>query len=283
MLDPASPLASAEWLVIGDAQGSARGARITAGLAVPFHEIAMWFGHRIEKRSFVRWNAESQAAEPVCERRLGAILISRAHDSSAERGEVTHLLLDHFRKTGLAALPLAPASLVLLERARYARIEAFSEAALQADADRWLGDIAHELNSLRELDSQVLHVALLNRLDYAQRQHLERAAPVEYLSPVGTTHPIDYAAEGGLAVDIRVQALFGLDTHPTVAGRPLLLRLTSPAGRPLQTTTDLPGFWRGSWADVRREMKGRYPKHRWPEQPWSEAPSLKTKNAFERS
>ena len=84
-------------------------------------------------------------------------------------------------------------------------------------------------------------------------------------------------------VELRVQALFGLDRHPTVGQppRPLLLSLTSPGGRPIQTTADLPGFWRGSWRDVVKDMKGRYPRHRWPDTPWTEAPSLKTKNAFE--
>jgi ATP-dependent helicase HrpB len=84
-------------------------------------------------------------------------------------------------------------------------------------------------------------------------------------------------------VEVRVQALFGLDTQPLIGTTPLLLKLTSPGGRPVQSTRDLPGFWRGSWRDVVREMKGRYPKHRWPDQPWLEKPSLKTKNAFNRS
>jgi ATP-dependent helicase HrpB len=84
-------------------------------------------------------------------------------------------------------------------------------------------------------------------------------------------------------VEVRVQALFGLDRHPLVGKTPLLLKLTSPAGRPIQATRDLPGFWRGSWDDVRKDMKGRYPRHRWPEEPWTEKPSLKTKNAFSRS
>ena len=84
-------------------------------------------------------------------------------------------------------------------------------------------------------------------------------------------------------MEVRAQALFGLDRHPMVGDIPLLLKLTSPAGRPVQATRDLPGFWRGSWADVRKDMKGRYPKHRWPEEPWAEKPSLKTKNAFQRS
>jgi ATP-dependent helicase HrpB len=110
-------------------------------------------------------------------------------------------------------------------------------------------------------------------------------APAQFTSPAGTAHLIDYADPGGPSVEVRVQALFGLDRHPGFGqpSQPLLLKLTSPGGKPVQTTRDLPGFWRGSWKDVQREMKGRYPKHRWPDEPWTEAPSLKTKNAFNRT
>jgi ATP-dependent helicase HrpB len=94
---------------------------------------------------------------------------------------------------------------------------------------------------------------------------------------------IDYAGDDAPSAEVRVQALFGLERHPMIGDTPLLLKLTSPAGRPIQATRDLPGFWRGSWADVKKEMKGRYPKHRWPDEPWAESPSLKTRNAFERS
>ena len=108
-------------------------------------------------------------------------------------------------------------------------------------------------------------------------------APRESATPAGTAHSIDYSGPDAPAVEVRVQALFGLDAHPLIGETPLLLKLTSPAGRPIQATRDLPGFWRGSWKDVAKEMKGRYPKHRWPDEPWSEKPSLKTKNAFQKT
>jgi ATP-dependent helicase HrpB len=125
--------------------------------------------------------------------------------------------------------------------------------------------------------------AIMGQLSWDLRQLLERLAPREFVSPAGSHHPIDYADPAGPSVEVRVQALFGLDRQPMIGEVPLLLKLTSPGGRPLQATRDLPGFWRGSWADVRKDMKGRYPKHRWPDQPWTEAPSLKTRNAFEKS
>jgi ATP-dependent helicase HrpB len=134
-----------------------------------------------------------------------------------------------------------------------------------------------------DLPRSAVAEALLGRLTWNERQRLDRLAPREFTTPAGTSHPIDYADPAGPSVEVRVQALFGLDRHPLVGEVPLLLKLTSPAGRPLQATRDLPGFWRGSWADVKKEMKGRYPKHRWPDEPWTEAPSLKTKNAFLKS
>ncbi|MEY4671898.1 MAG: ATP-dependent helicase HrpB, partial [Pseudomonadota bacterium] len=127
--------------------------------------------------------------------------------------------------------------------------------------------------------------ALKTRLDYGAQQALDKLAPAQFTSPAGTSHAIDYDDPGGPSVELRVQALFGLDRHPGFGqpSQPLLLKLTDPGGKPLQTTRDLPGFWRGSWKDVQRDMKGRYPKHRWPDSPWAEDPSLKTKNAFEAS
>ena len=150
------------------------------------------------------------------------------------------------------------------------------------EAGEWLAPLLDGRRDLA-LPKPGIADALLARLSWDERQRLDRLAPREFASPAGTTHPIDYSGDDAPSVEVRVQALFGLERHPMVGDTPLLLKLTSPAGRPLQATRDLPGFWRGSWAEVCKEMKGRYPKHRWPEEPWAEKPSLKTRNAFERS
>ena len=110
-----------------------------------------------------------------------------------------------------------------------------------------------------------------------QQRRLEALVPARWTAPTGNSFAIDYAAEGGPRVDVRVQEVFGLAEHPTVAGVPLTLSLLSPAHRPIQTTKDLPGFWRGSWKDVRSDMRGRYPKHVWPEDPASAAPTARAK------
>ena len=281
-LDPASPLARAEWLAVGEAQGEAKGARITGAIALHEAEITRWLSHRIERRTALRWIAAERRVEALLETRLGAITLSRGPDPKPDPAAIRAFLVGQITADGLGLLELPPASTALLTRARYAGIAALSETALLTELDDWLGPLLSR--RLDALDPTRLAEALRARLDYAERQQLDALAPAQFTSPAGTSHPIDYADPGGPSVELRVQALFGLDQHPTFGRppQPLLLKLTSPGGKPVQTTRDLPGFWRGSWRDVQREMKGRYPRHRWPDAPWSEAPSLKTKNAFER-
>ena len=136
----------------------------------------------------------------------------------------------------------------------------------------------------RDLDipKGALTEALLARMTWDERQQLDKLAPREFASPAGTSHAIDYEGSDAPSVEVRVQAVFGLEKHPMIGQVPLLLKLTDPGGKPMQATRDLPGFWRGSWRDVQKDGKGRYPKHRWPDEPWAEKPSLKTRNAFER-
>jgi ATP-dependent helicase HrpB len=210
------------------------------------------------------------------ERRLGAITLASGPDPKPDPDEVAALLLEKARERLADLLPAT-----LMARAAHTGIAALAPEALAADAEEWLAPL---LAGKRDLDlpKGALADAVLNRLDWDERQRLDKLAPREFVTPAGTHHAIDYAHEGGPAVEVRVQALFGLDRHPMIGGTPLLLQLTSPAGRPIQSTRDLPGFWRGSWREVCKDMKGRYPRHRWPDEPWTERPSLKTKNAFAR-
>jgi ATP-dependent helicase HrpB len=143
-----------------------------------------------------------------------------------------------------------------------------SDAGLAADVG-WLVPYLAGKSSLAEIGADDLGAALDQMLPWARRQEIERLLPSHFDAPSGSRLPIDYAAENGPALEIRVQELFGLDRHPSVAaGRlPLLLVLLSPAHRPIQTTRDLPGFWRGSWKDVQKDLRGRYPRHPWPDDP----------------
>jgi ATP-dependent helicase HrpB len=276
MLDPASPLARAEWLAIGDAQGQAKSARITSAAELTAQDVEQHLAGLIEKRSVVRWNEVEGRVEARLERRLGAITLSSGPDPSPDpRALVDKLVEKAVERLG----ELLPAE--LMARARFAGIETLSFAALEQSANEWTAPLLAGRRDLAIPHGKLVD-ALLARLDWNQRQRLDTQAPREFASPAGTRHAIDYAGDDAPSVEVRVQAMFGLDSHPMIGRTPLLLKLTSPAGRPIQSTRDLPGFWRGSWADVRKEMKGRYPRHRWPDEPWAEKPSLKTKNAFER-
>jgi ATP-dependent helicase HrpB len=280
-LDPASPLARAEWLAVGDAQGEAKGARITGAIALSAAEVQRWLAHRIERRSTLRWLADDRRVEALLEQRLGAIAVSRGPDPAPDPAAIAAFLLERVRIEGLDLLPLSAGCLGLLKRARFATIAALSEKALLDSLEEWLAPLLKR--RLDALDGGALLDAMRNRMSYDDRQQLDRLAPAQFVSPAGSHHAIDYEDEGGPSVEVRVQALFGLDRHPGFGqpAQPLLLKLTSPGNKPIQVTRDLPGFWRGSWRDVVRDMKGRYPRHRWPDEPWNEDPSLKTKNAFE--
>jgi len=277
ILDPASPLARAEWIVIGDAQGQAKGARITAGAGIAAERIPTLFAAALQERVATRWNGEKNRVEARRERRLGAIVLASIPEPSPDPALVVDILVEKaLEKLG----ELLPGG--FLARARFAGVDALSAAALRERAGEWLTPL---LAGRRDLDLPPHRYAeaALGLLDWSARQALDRTAPTHFTSPADTRHAIDYAGDDAPSVEVRVQALFGLDTQPMIGTTPLLLRLTSPGGRPVQSTRDLPGFWRGSWADVMKDMKGRYPKHRWPDRPWLEKPSLKTKNAFNRS
>ena len=276
-LDPTSPLARAEWIVIGDAQGQAKGARITAAAELSAREVEDHLQDLVEKRSIINWNNEENRVEARLERRLGSIVLASGPDPNPNPEAVVDKLVEK----ALAGLEnLVPAG--LLSRGEFAQIEALSLKSLRDSAELWLRPL---LGGRRDLDVArgKLTDAILNLLDWEARQRLDKLAPREFTSPAGTRHDIDYTGDDAPCAEVRVQALFGLDSHPRIGNTPLLIKLTSPAGRPIQSTRDLPGFWRGSWADVKKDMKGRYPKHRWPDQPWVEKPSLQTKNAFNRS
>lgn len=277
MLDPTSPLARAEWIVIGDAQGQAKGARITAAIEMHASQVESLFSDQLQLQSVAHWNREKNRAEARREKRLGAIVLTSGPDPQPDARVIVDILVEKALERLGEMLPPG-----FLQRAEFANIDALSETNLRDQAALWLEPLLDERRDLDVSQARMAEAAL-GLLDWDTRQRLDKRAPTHFVSPAQTRHAIDYAGDDAPSVEVRVQALFGLDQHPMIGTTPLLLKLTSPAGRPIQSTRDLPGFWRGSWADVAKDMKGRYPKHRWPEQPWTEKPSLKTKNAFNRS
>uniref|UniRef100_UPI0023E04579 ATP-dependent helicase C-terminal domain-containing protein n=1 Tax=Sphingomonas sp. dw_22 TaxID=2721175 RepID=UPI0023E04579 len=283
-LDPTSPLARAEWLAVAETQGMAAGARILSAAQIDAATVEALFGDHIETRRSIRFDPATGRIEALRERRLGAIRLSSGSDSAASTEEIETALLEGVREHGLALLPWSDTARALRTRAAYAGIDALGDAALLASLDEWLPQALTGKRRLEAVLPEMLTQALQNLLGWDGQKTLDRLAPARFETPAGSSHAIDYAAEAGPTVEMRVQALFGLSEHPTIgSGVPLVLSLTSPAGRPIQTTRDLPGFWKGSWAAVAKEMRGRYPRHPWPDDPAAASATLRTKKADARA
>ena len=282
-LDPASPLARAEWLAVGETQGSAAGARILSAAAIERETVEALFADRIEARRTLAFDLASGGVAARRERRLGALNLSAGPDADVAPEAIAAVLLDAVRERGPALLPWGDAALVYRARAAFAGID-LTDAALIVRLDEWLPPLLAGKRRIGAVEPGALVEALRGLVGWDGQRMIDRLAPASFTSPAGSGHAIDYAAEGGPRVELRVQALFGLAEHPVIGtgGVPLVLSLTSPAGRPIQTTRDLPGFWTGSWAAVAREMRGRYPRHPWPDDPTGASATLRTKNADAR-
>lgn len=283
-LDPTAPLARSEWLAVADTQGSAAGARILSAVAIDQSTVETLFADRIESRRSVRFDSMTGGIQALRERRLGAIRLSSGPDSGADPESILAALLDGVREHGLSLLSWSDGAQALRDRAAYAGVP-LDDATLLDRIDEWLAPLLAGKRRLDAIAPGALADALRNLLGWDALQAINRLAPADFTSPAGSTHAIDYAAEGGPRVELRVQALFGLAVHPVIGEQrvPLVLSLTSPAGRPIQTTRDLPGFWAGSWSAVAKEMRGRYPKHPWPDDPAAASATLRTKKADARS
>ena len=283
-LDPTASLAREPWLAVAETQGMAAGARILSAAPIDEAVVEALFADRIETRRTADFDPATGGVRPVRERRLGAIRLSGGPDSHADPVAIEAALVAGVREHGLALLPWSKDMAAYRQRAVYAGVPLDDEALLER-LDEWLPPLVAGRRRLDAIPAGALSDAVRGLLSWDEQQRIERVAPSHFTSPAGSSHPIDYAAEGGPRVELRVQALFGLAEHPTIGAErvPLVLSLTSPAGRPIQTTRDLPGFWAGSWAAVAKEMRGRYPRHPWPDDPASAAATLRTKNADARA
>ena len=288
-LDPHSPLAREEWLAVAEVSGAASGARILAAAPIEQAIIEALFADRIASGTSVEFLAETGGIRASRGRRLGAIQLSGGADATADPAAIQQALIEGVRGHGLGLLPWSEAARSLRIRAAFARrfdpsIADLSDAALTADLDEWLPLLVAGKRRLADIDPAAMSGILASRLGWEGGRAVDRLAPERLETPAGSSHAVDYDTVTGPTVTVRVQELFGLAAHPAVAdGRePLVLRLTSPAGRAIQTTRDLPGFWAGSWASVAKEMRGRYPKHPWPDDPARADPTLKTKRAQRR-
>ena len=284
-LDPASALARESFIVVGDLAGSAASARILAAAAISSEAVDALFADEIREGASVAFDGAARALRARAIRRLGALtLAERALPAPADEASA-RILARGVADLGLDRLPWTPslaqwrARVRFLEESEGGAWPDLSDAALARTAEDWLAPAIVGRTSLDAVTADDLAQALHALLPWDLRARLDAEAPTHLDVPTGSRIPVDYEAGAEPAVAVRVQELFGLDRHP-VLGRgqvPVVLHLLSPAQRPLQITRDLPGFWRGSWAAVRAEMRGRYPRHPWPEDPLSEAPTRRAK------
>jgi ATP-dependent helicase HrpB len=274
-LDPADPLASCEFLAVADLDGAAQTARIFLAARLDRADLEAAFAERIETSDEVGWDARSEAVFAVRRRRLGALVLDE-RPLRADEADVTPALLDGIRVLGLDALPWTDELRQWRARVDFAaRIEPeggwpdLSDAALLETLGDWLAAHLSGVTRADQLRRVDLAGALKALLDWNASRRLEAVAPARLVAPSGHGHAIDYLAGDVPVLALKLQEMFGTREHPSVGnGRvPLILHLLSPAGRPIAVTRDIAAFWAGGYADVRKDLRGRYPKHPWPEDP----------------
>ena len=282
-LDSAEPLAREPYLVLADLAGRAERAAILLAAPITQGEIEALFADQIEQRETVAFDAASGAVRGRRTRVLGKITLSEGPLDKPDTALIEAALLNAVRGD-LALPPWSEHDRQFRARVNFMRaLEGeswpdLSDEALRDRADEWLAPTLAGVTRLSQLAGGALTNALASLLPYPQRARLDTAAPARLETPAGGSALIDYSADGGPAAEVRLQELFGVGVHPNVGGRvPLTLVLLSPAQRPIQTTKDLPGFWRGSYAAVRADMRGRYPKHPWPDDPLAAEPTRRAK------
>jgi len=284
-LEPTSPLAREPFVAVAELTGSAAQGRILSAAPITFDEIETHFADRIAARADVAFDAASLSLRGRDSRRLGAIVLGERSVPVLPDENNSRLLAESVVNLGMDRLPWTAALKQWRDRVLFLRQNEgadwpdLSDAALAASAAEWLEPALAGRTALAELSADTFAAALGGLLPWPLRRRLDTEAPISFEAPTGSRVTIDYASEAGPKIAVRVQELFGLDRHPAIAGGrvPLAIELLSPAQRVVQTTRDLPGFWRGSYAAVRSEMRGRYPKHPWPEDPIAAAPTRRAK------
>ncbi len=282
VLDPADPLAAAEWLVVLESDGQIPEARIRLALATTEAEIRATLAARIITSEDCRFDRETRRIRAVRQDRLGVLILSET-PITPKPGALVAALLAAVRALGLAGAGMPAEAQAFAARVEWLKAQgvplpACDEATLIAELENWLAPWLASCRSVDDLAAIDWLAALSARLTSAERERLEALAPAFFIPPMGRRTPIDYSGAAP-TVSVRLQELFGLNDHPRLGpkAQPLRIALLSPAGRPIAVTTDLPGFWVGSYHDVRKDMRGRYPRHPWPEDPASARPMLKAK------
>lgn len=274
-LDMKDPMAAEDYIVAVEADGRRMDGRVFRAAAYGRDLLEAQFADQLEQRTEVHWDARRQSVAARTELRMGALLIAAQPIHRPDESQVTAAMMDGIAQNGVTVLPWSKS--LRNWQARICFLHSISDRqdgwpdlsdqCLAADLE-WLAPYLAGVTRLRELAKIDLRGALMGRLSYDQHQQLHTLAPTHWIVPSGSRIPIDYSGRVPVMA-VRLQEMFGLEETPMIAGgrQPLLIHLLSPAGRPVQVTQDLAGFWRSGYHDVKKELKGRYPKHYWPDDP----------------
>lgn len=282
VFDAADPLAGARLIVASDLDGDPREARIRQALPITESALRALFADSIRWHEICEWSPREGRIRAHARETLGALVLAERNWDAPPEARA-RAALEGVAALGLAACGMTPAARRLQARVELLRAEGadlpdFSDAGLMARAGDWLLPHLTRIRSAEDLKALDLHDALRGALDWEQAQLVDRLAPPHFTTPLDRRIPIDY--DGGTpAISVRLQEMFGVTEHPVIGPRrlPLKVTLLSPAQRPVQVTTDLPRFWDTSYADVRKDMRGQYPRHPWPEDPRQADPTLRAK------
>src|ERR1700710_219545 len=278
-------LARAPYIAVAELTGTAANGRILLAAPITQDEIELRFADQIESADEVSFDRNAMALRARRRKTLHAITLSEAPMALKPSAETARVFADGLIAAGLDKLPWSKPlkqwrdRVMFLHKAGGSVWPDVSDEALAAQSEVWLLPALYDKTSLKEVSAGDLSDAVMTLLPWELRARVGREAPTHFEAPTGTQLAIDYEAEQGPTIAVRLQELFGLNSHPSIAkgAVPLVLELLSPAHRPVQVTRDLPGFWRGSYAAVRSDLRGRYPRHPWPEDPASAMPARRVK------
>jgi ATP-dependent helicase HrpB len=284
-VEQTSALARTSYIAVAELTGTAASGRILLAAPITIEDIELHFADEIATADDISFDRGAMALRARRRRTLHAITLSEAPLSLSPSEQTARILADGLIAVGLDKLPWSKAAkqwrdrVMFLRKAEGESWPDLSDDALGARREDWLVSALQDKTALKDLSSGELSEALMTLLPWDLRARLDREAPTHFEAPTGTVLAIDYEAEQGPTIAVRLQELFGLNTHPSIAkgAVPLVLELLSPAHRPVQVTRDLPGFWRGSYAAVRSDLRGRYPRHPWPEDPANALPTRRVK------
>ncbi len=284
-VEQTSSLARAPYIAIGEMTGTAASGRILLAAQIAEDDIERHFAEHIDTTDEISFDRGAMALRARRKRVLHAITLSEATLAVSPSEDTARIFADGLIAAGLDRLPWSKAAkqwrdrVMFLRRAEGESWPDLSDDGLIARREDWLVPALYDKIALKDVSAGDLSDALMALLPWEMRARLDREAPTHFEAPTGSVLAIDYEAEQGPTIAVRLQELFGLNTHPSIAAGkvPLVLELLSPAQRPVQVTRDLPGFWRGSYAAVRSDLRGRYPRHPWPDDPATALPTRRAK------